>query len=167
MAQCISGSKSGKTFITRYCWSSYQTGVPWQLRCWPKQWVVGMETHQRSTSLLYEWKHDWFCLLRCNHLSSVVLCAHSLLLSCACVQSVSRWNNRCGFVWGFFSLEAAKHLRAWVLTSYVLVAALFALVQPSLEICAKSPLTKKQIKNNNKKIIKSSNLLNGVSVDLE
>lgn len=37
---------------------------------------------------------------------------------------------------------------AWVLTSYVLIAVLFAPVKLSLEVCAKSQLTINQVKNN-------------------
>lgn len=56
--------------------------------------------------------------------------------------------NCCGFLLGVFGLETTKHLLfAWVLTSDVLVAVLFAPIQPSLEICAKSQLTIKQINN--------------------
>lgn len=51
-------------------------------------------------------------------------------------------------LWCFSSVTSITSSFAWVLTSYVLVAVLFAPVKLSLEIRARSQLTINQIKNN-------------------
>lgn len=49
-----------------------------------------------------EWKHDWFHLLRCNHGSSTVLCAQSLLLFCALFWMSQDETTGVGFIFVWF-----------------------------------------------------------------
>lgn len=97
-----------------------------------------------------EWKHDWFHLLRCNHGSSTVLCAQSLLLFCALFWMSQDETTGVGFIFVWFVVFFLRNhktlLCAWVLTSYVLVAVLLAPAKFSLEIYATSHLTINQVK---------------------